>query len=65
MKDTLPSLQVRHSSQGEGEAWTVRATWEDGSFEEVTGFQSEAEANDWIVNKFPIWFEEVTKARAS
>jgi hypothetical protein len=65
MKDTLPSLQIRHSAHGERDSWTVRATWEDGTFEEITGFQNEAEADDWITNKFPIWLEELNKARRS
>jgi len=49
----------------DGERWTVRAAWEDGTFEEIAGFENEAEANDWITNKFQIWFEEVSKARAT
>jgi hypothetical protein len=65
MKDALPSLQIRHSAQGETETWSVRATWEDGTFEEISGFQNEAEAKDWITNKFPIWLEELKKARQS
>jgi hypothetical protein len=47
------------------DSWTVRATWEDGTFEEMAGFQNEADANDWITNKFPIWLEELNKARRS
>jgi hypothetical protein len=65
MKGKLPSLQIRHSAHGERESWTVRATWADGTFEEISGFQNEGDANDWITNKFPIWLEELTKrARA-
>ena len=64
MKDTFPNLQVRHSERDGGEAWTVRATWDDGSFEEIRGFQNEGEADDWIANKFPIWLEELNKAHA-
>jgi hypothetical protein len=29
----------------------------------LTGFESESDANDWITNKFPIWLEELNKAR--
>jgi hypothetical protein len=65
MEDALPSLQIRHSAHGETETWTVRATWDDGTFEEIAGFQNEADANDWITNKFPIWLEELKKARQS
>jgi len=65
MQDALPTLQIRHSATVGKESWTVRATWEDGTFEEISGFQSETEANDWTTNKFQIWLEEVRKARIS
>jgi hypothetical protein len=65
MQTTLPNLQVRQSDTDSGENWSVRATWEDGTFEEISGFQNEVEANEWITNKFQIWLTEVTKARAS
>jgi hypothetical protein len=65
MKGELPSLQIRHSADADKDSWTVRATWEDGTFEEMAGFQNEADANDWITNKFPIWLEELNKARRS
>jgi hypothetical protein len=64
MQTTLPALQVRHSDTAESESWTVRAIWEDGTFEEISGFDNEAAANDWIANKFQIWLEEIGKARA-
>ena len=60
----FPALQIRHSDTSAGETWTVRATWEDGTFEEISGFESEAEADEWITTKFPIWVEEISKARA-
>jgi hypothetical protein len=63
MQTALPALQVRHSATSGSDSWTVRATWEDGTFEEIPGFQSELEANDRITNKFQIWVEEVSKAR--
>ena len=56
---SMPRLQVRKEENG----FTVRATWPDGAFEEVSGFTSETEANDWITNKFPIWLKEQEKAR--
>jgi hypothetical protein len=65
MLTTVPKLQVRHSVTNHGEDWTVRATWDDGTFEEISGFQNEAEANDWIANKFEIWLDEINKARAA
>jgi hypothetical protein len=60
----LPALQIRHSDTSSADTWAVRAIWDDGAFEEISGFQSEVEANDWITNKFPIWVEEISKARA-
>jgi hypothetical protein len=61
---SLPALQIRHSESSAGDTWVVRATWQDGAFEEISGFQSEAEADGWITAKFPIWVEEISKARA-
>ena len=43
----------------------MRAIWEDGTFEEIAGFENETDADDWITNKFPIWFEELSKVRQS
>ena len=62
MQSTLPALQIRRSDTSGG-YWAVRATWDDGTFEEITGFANEAEADDWIANKFQIWLDEVDKAR--
>jgi hypothetical protein len=36
-----------------------------GLLKKISGFQNEADANDWITNKFPIWLEELKKARQS
>jgi hypothetical protein len=63
MQTTLPTLQIRHLDSSDNKSWTVRATWDDGTFEEISGFQNETEANDWIANKFPVWLEEIHKAR--
>jgi hypothetical protein len=57
---SMPTLQVKKEAE---DKYTVRATWPDGAFEEVSGFRSEREADDWITNKFPIWLEEQKKAR--
>jgi hypothetical protein len=63
MQSTLPALQIRHSGTSGRERWTVRATWQDGTFEEIAGFANEAEADEWIAHKFPIWIDEIDKAR--
>ena len=57
---TAPTIQVRKEAENK---FTVRATWPDGAFEEMSGFTSEGEADDWITNKLPIWVEEQEKAR--
>src|SRR3979411_1033364 len=45
MQTTPPSLQVRQSDTNTGENWSVRATWEDGTFEEISGFENDDEAH--------------------
>ena len=65
MLTSLPALQVRHTATADGNDWTVRATWDDGTFDEITGFHNEAEANDWIATEFQGWLEEVSKARTN
>jgi hypothetical protein len=59
---TLPALQIRHA---DGEDWCVAATWADGRVEEIAGFKSEVDANDWIASGFPAWLEERQKADAA
>lgn len=53
-----PVLQIRNRNGG---AWTVHAEFRDGSFEEISGFKSENEANEWIANKLPDWLEQRPK----
>ena len=55
MKPT-PVLQIRRSESGK--EISVAATWPDGRFEEIAGFESESEANEWIANKFQDWLDE-------
>ena len=52
--NTPPVLQIRHS---DGQDWFVAATWPDGRSEEIAGFKSELEANEWIANKFQAWLD--------
>jgi hypothetical protein len=52
--DILPTLQIRHAN---GEDWFVAASWPDGRYEEIAGFKNEAEANEWIANKFHAWLD--------
>jgi hypothetical protein len=49
-----PTAQIRHS---EAEGWRVAARWPDGHVEDIAGFKSELEANDWIADHFQEWLE--------
>jgi len=51
---SMPVLQIRNSNGG---AWCVRAEFSDGSFEDVGGFGTENEANEWIAKDLQRWLE--------
>ncbi len=51
---SMPVLQIRNSNGG---AWCVHAEFPDGSFEDVGGFKTENEANEWIVKGLQRWLE--------
>jgi hypothetical protein len=55
MTTKTPVLQIRHR---DGENWCVAATWPDGTFEEIQGFTTESEANEWIAKEFQAWLDE-------
>jgi hypothetical protein len=52
---TMPALQVRNTN---GADWRVHASFPDGSFEEISGFQTENEANTWIAEKLQDWLDQ-------
>jgi hypothetical protein len=56
MTAVTPVLQIRRSDSGK--EICVAATWPDGRFQEISGFHSETEANEWIANKFQQWLDE-------
>jgi hypothetical protein len=58
MNTKTPVLQIRHR---DGDDWFVAATWPNGLFEEIRGFKSESEANEWIAKEFQAWLEERSK----
>jgi len=58
MNMKTPVLQIRHR---DGENWFVAATWPDGRFEEIQGFKTESEANEWIAKEFQAWLDEQGK----
>jgi hypothetical protein len=50
----IPTPQVRHA---EGEGWRVAARWSDRHVEDIAGFKTELEANEWIAEDFQTWLE--------
>jgi hypothetical protein len=36
----------------------VEARWPDGRLEDIGGFKSELEANEWIAKHFQTWLEQ-------
>jgi hypothetical protein len=57
----IPILQIRTVN---GDEWRVHAQFPDGSFEEVSGFRSENEANAWVAKDLQRWLERREKAAA-
>jgi len=57
---SVPVLQIRRA-EGEDE-WCVAATWPDGHFEQIAGFKSERDANEWIAKSFQEWLDHRNKA---
>jgi len=51
---SMPVLQIRNSPSG---AWSVHAEFPDGSFEDITGFSSENDANEWIATDLQRWLD--------
>jgi hypothetical protein len=51
---TMPVLQIRNANGG---AWRVRAEFPDGSFEEIDGFKTENDANEWIAKELQDWLD--------
>ena len=43
------------------DVWHVAAKWSDGHVENITAFESEVEANEWIANDFQEWLERRKK----
>ena len=52
---SMPILQIRNSNGG---AWSVHAEFPDGSVEDVGGFRTENEANEWIAKDLQQWLEK-------
>jgi hypothetical protein len=54
-------MQVRHDTSGR---WWVAAKWPDGLIEDVEGFKSETEANEWIATEFDNWLNRRREGNA-
>jgi hypothetical protein len=59
MAVAIPVLQIRTLN---GNEWWVHAQFPDGSFEEVSGFRSENEANAWVAKDLQDWLDRRDKA---
>ena len=51
---TGPVMQIRHDPS---DRWWVAAKWPHGQIEDILGFRTESEANDWIANELDTWLE--------
>ena len=50
----IPIMQIRHNGDGQ---WFVAARWPDGHAEDIRGFETESEANEWIANELQAWLD--------
>jgi hypothetical protein len=57
---SVPIMQIRHDTK---DRWWVAATWPDGRREDVKGFATESEANEWIANELQTWLDERKEER--
>jgi hypothetical protein len=57
---TMPSLQIRNSNGG---SWHVHAQFPDGTADDIGGFKTENEANEWIAKELQRWLDEREKQR--
>jgi hypothetical protein len=55
----VPTLQIRNKNGG---AWIVHAEFPDGSSEDISGFNTENEANEWIARELQDWLDRREKA---
>jgi hypothetical protein len=52
---SVPVLQIRHT---ENDEWFVAAKWPDGRVEDIRGFNTESEANEWVANELQSWLDQ-------
>jgi len=49
MSDPRQSITIDPHPVKVGDEWHVKAIWPSGHLEKITGFNTEAEAREWIV----------------
>jgi hypothetical protein len=52
---TIPVMQIRHTESGD---WFVAAKWPNGQVEDIKGFATESEANEWIAKELQAWLDQ-------
>jgi hypothetical protein len=50
---SLPTLKARELK--DGSSWYIVLTWPNGQTENIDGFGSESELNEWITTKYRGW----------
>ena len=50
----MPVLQIRNFNGG---TWCVHAEFPDGSSDDIKGFETENDANQWIATELQLWLE--------
>lgn len=58
---TVPVMQIRHDPT---DRWWVAAKWPDGATEDIMGFKTESEANEWIATELEGWLEHRKKDKS-
>jgi hypothetical protein len=51
----IPTLQIR---KADGDACVVHVEFPSGGFEDISGFESESAANQWIAEQLRAWLSQ-------
>jgi hypothetical protein len=51
----IPVMQIRHTDTGD---WLVAAKWPSGKVEDIKGFATESQANEWIAKELQAWLDQ-------